>query len=404
MKNLHQKKYWPIATVILITGTISISVFAIIRNKENIIYLHSEQDFEKIRKNLAGHYVISSKSIDFSKDFLPIGTPDAPFTGVLDGNGYAIDNFWPSSIQEDETNLFGVFGCSSGTIKNLTIYPYPKINEERNDANVAETYFGFITGINRGNILNCQILFHQNAETKVTFSSKSALVFGCIAGNNFGNIEESKTTQSIQVFSDKSVSLGGIVGTASKESTINKCDSRCNLSAKNVDYSSCVGGISGAMESSSIKNALFKGEINNVSSNGASYSGGITAFGTSASHISLSETYSETITSSSSNFNFSGGVCGVTFSEDLLFENNLSKSEISQEGDNLFSGEIISLPPLKESETKNNYYLTKNKNVTNEMGTFISFSNLSLSLLGWDPNIWGIANSEIFLLPFEDKQ
>lgn len=47
-------------------------------------------------------------SIEQSNDGLPIGTPDIPFTGVFDGNGYAVVNAGDESLILDFESVFGV--------------------------------------------------------------------------------------------------------------------------------------------------------------------------------------------------------------------------------------------------------------------------------------------------------
>lgn len=79
----------------------------------------------------------------------PVGTPSAPFNGILDGNGKTISGLW---INRSNTSYVGLFGyCNEATIKNLTI----------KDAEInGKTYVGVISGYDynynkEGGVSNC---------------------------------------------------------------------------------------------------------------------------------------------------------------------------------------------------------------------------------------------------------
>jgi hypothetical protein len=81
---------------------------------------------DNIRSGLSGDYVLGA-DIDLSgyPNWVPIGTPSAPFTGTLDGTGYTISNLAINRPTEDYIGLFG--SCSFATLakapnlKNLAI-------------------------------------------------------------------------------------------------------------------------------------------------------------------------------------------------------------------------------------------------------------------------------------------
>lgn len=91
----------------------------------------------------AGNY-IQVADIDLSgKSFSPIGTPDAPFTGLYDGNGYTISGLNLASDQSFQ----GLFGVNCGEIRNLTL--------DETCSVAGSSYVGAVAGFNQGLIENC---------------------------------------------------------------------------------------------------------------------------------------------------------------------------------------------------------------------------------------------------------
>jgi uncharacterized repeat protein (TIGR02543 family) len=80
--------------------------------------ISTAEEFVKIKESLNGHYKLVA-DIDLSAiDWTPIGSDTTPFTGVLDGNGYKIKNLTITTIN---SNIAGLFGVSTGTIKNIIL-------------------------------------------------------------------------------------------------------------------------------------------------------------------------------------------------------------------------------------------------------------------------------------------
>jgi len=147
------------------------------------ISISSPEEFSKIGKDeaypLDGNYILSCDIDMKGIDYIPIGTIEEPFTGTLDGNGYAIKN-----IKINKKNIgtagdkkltgFGIFGCigsqvtrQKATVKNLVIYK-GDISYKGND-NVAA---GFVTAV----VKDCALI-----ENVAVISSDISL-----SGNNKG--------------------------------------------------------------------------------------------------------------------------------------------------------------------------------------------------------------------------
>lgn len=93
--------------------------------------------------DLSGNYILTADIDLTDKDFTPIGTNEAPFTGVFDGNGYTISGL----TLETSENYQGLFGVNEGVIRNVTL---------ADDCTVTGNgYVGGIAGKNNGVIFDC---------------------------------------------------------------------------------------------------------------------------------------------------------------------------------------------------------------------------------------------------------
>ena len=68
-------------------------------------FVQTAEDFKAIRNNLDGKYVLLNNIDLGGAEWTPFGTEQSPFTGVLDGNGYNINN-----VNINGNNYVGLFG------------------------------------------------------------------------------------------------------------------------------------------------------------------------------------------------------------------------------------------------------------------------------------------------------
>ena len=109
------------------------------------------EQFLKIRESLNGYYKLVA-DIDLSTiEWTPIGSEATPFTGVLDGNGYKIKNL---TITTTVSNITGLFGVSSGTIKNIILEDV-NINI---DSITADSKIAALVAYNKGTLENIRAL------------------------------------------------------------------------------------------------------------------------------------------------------------------------------------------------------------------------------------------------------
>ena len=226
--------------------------------------------------------VILANNIDLSGySWTSIGKDSSHcFSGVFNGNGYTISGLDITS----NSGISGLFGYVSGTIKNLNINVY-NVNIFYGDGDI---YLGAVAAYNTGYILDVDV--SGNLSAKNANSSTAIVHCGGVAGYNGGVVGRSNYSGNINVATNGSFIVGGIVG--KNETTIYSCYSNGNISASKTSSSSSyvfsiAGGIAGG-NSGTIKNCYstlnVSTSVSAASSN--SIAGGIVGEATSdASNI-----------------------------------------------------------------------------------------------------------------------
>jgi hypothetical protein len=113
----------------------------------------------------------ATKDWDNGAGFKPIGTEDAPFTGVFDGNEHVIRNLTINRPNGNNIGLFGVLGNGS-VIRNLGMDG----GEVTGDGPV-----GGLIGTNNGTVIQCYAAGTVTARTRV----------GGLVGYNYGTVTRS---------------------------------------------------------------------------------------------------------------------------------------------------------------------------------------------------------------------
>lgn len=229
-----------------------------------------------------GNYRLTA-DVNISADQTPIGSASAPFTGTFDGNGKTIT--WSGSTA-GAGGYIGIFGVSSGTVKNLNVagsltvtgsnldyisavvaYNEGAIDGVTNSATVdaSGSYnVGGITGFNdEGTVSDCV----NNGD--VTGTSKA----GGIVGENAGTITSCANNGDITNPGSGKNGAGGIAGrngnnnTAVETGIIINCYNTGDISVSNGRWG---GGITGFQNSlSSVTNCYNLGSITGYSNKNA---------------------------------------------------------------------------------------------------------------------------------------
>ena len=308
--------------VVTVTATTATNEFAGGSGTESDPYLiKTKYHLDNVRNHLDAHFKMIAdieftdadfaEGGDFYNDgqgFLPIGKDSyTPFTGVFDGNGYAIKNLY-TTISSDDNLYVGLFGCNGGIIKNLRLVNSYVSATSSGDA----TYVGGIAGYNyEGYIVDC-----YNLGTVISDDFA-----GGIVGYNEWEVSCCGNSGSVLSYNY----IGGIAGGNANSGSIAWCFNDGAVSSIYTEYTfSYAGGIIGANKGF-VSNCHNSGRITGESF--CSYAGGITGEEDSG-YITSCYNTGELSTEISEN-GFSGGIIGCKFGTNNLYDcyylNNVDK-------------------------------------------------------------------------------
>ena len=254
------------------------------------------EDLENLRELINGdrHDIFCTASFSLgndidlqNKEWTPIGVfVDRDFRGTFDGHGYSILNFKITTFQSN-ADVTGLFGTSTGVIKNLTV-----------------------SGFN------------------IDLRSDNYVTVGGIVGNSYGansSISNCHVTNGkVRVISKSPANIGGICGTA-QETDITKCSSSATVhgesTLKSGENASQIpdtrgGSIVGSIFNGSISHCTSDGDISMSSANYCLQAGGIVGAAISSDISSSDSSCRIKINSSYSSGDYqytcgyAGGICG----------------------------------------------------------------------------------------------
>ena len=154
-------------------------------------------------ETLSGNYKLAADINLRGDEFDGIGSPDAPFTGVFDGNGKTISNLTISKAGEDSVGLFRVI--LGGTVKNLTLKNVSVSGGSHVGAVVGQAQVALNTTQMSGSIAGLIGNVH------VTGSVSGAEQTGGTVGLN-GGAQDSKTDFSVANAVDRCTFEGTVTG------------------------------------------------------------------------------------------------------------------------------------------------------------------------------------------------
>ena len=206
--------------------------------------IKTAEDLAKIGENLSGKYILMG-DIDLSDiEWSPIGDEENPFTGVLNGNGYSIQNLTLNVDDGVETENVGFFGVTQdATISNI-IFENAVINtpEDYNKGSV-----GILAGTAKGtsfeNItVSGDITAHQKAGGLVGTVADFATMLDDgtyeLHNSSFKNI-----TSDVNI--NSSYYAGGIAGYIESTYTNDLVFENCHATGNIVVKEKCAGGLIG---------------------------------------------------------------------------------------------------------------------------------------------------------------
>lgn len=214
------------ATAVFESGTGDSSDPYIIKTAEQLAFLAKQVNGGETYQ---GKYFQLEADLDLSgREWAPIGigeretggsTVTKPFAGTFDGNNHKISGLTLTAGLDDQ----GLFGCSSGMIRNLGI-------ENGNISISSAERTGAICGYSTGTIENCW----NSAD--ITGSTEGGIYIGGICGYNTGTISGCLNTGDITANSF----IGGICGNTNRDTQISNCFNSGSITGKEQ-----IGGIAG---------------------------------------------------------------------------------------------------------------------------------------------------------------
>ena len=251
--------------------------------------IETKEHLNNVRNDLNAHYKLIADIVFTDADFAaggdfyndasgwaPIGNSEQnPFSGIFEGNNFSI-----TGIEVSPAHLYnsaGLFGYTTGTIKNLNLYDVGMVLSVH--AEYVFSRVGSITGtLINGNIDNC--IVSGLIESAVTFEGNAYAggIVGYALNASITSCTNKCTVRATYIYNRTISFAGGIVGAAT-DCTISNCKNTGEIIASGFNDNNYAGGICGNSNSTiisfSFNTANVHAETSSTSSNCNAYAGGI---------------------------------------------------------------------------------------------------------------------------------
>ncbi|MBO5815692.1 MAG: hypothetical protein J6R30_06215 [Bacteroidales bacterium] len=299
----------------------------VVEGETSYVSISSAEELVKVAEEIANgneeyQNIVLGGDIDLSKlvltrsevvsNWIPVGTPEKPFTGIFDGNGYTIKNLKLVETEAKEGKAYiGFFGyAEDATIKNVT-FENVYINIPCLDIDHSQGHIGAVAGSLEGTSTIENVTVKGDIQIYATQDANGASRVAVVAGgNSYGNV----TMKNVHVEANEGSSLiannntgalagqlqgkmyfencssnidvtvnkffaGGLVGIAAGDSEFVDCHTTGNVSVvagregrHNDEYR--VGGIAGGWADNTatpcvLTNCSYKGEISGTNADGS---------------------------------------------------------------------------------------------------------------------------------------
>jgi filamentous hemagglutinin family protein len=243
--------------------------------------------------SLTGDYALGEELDLKSVSWTPLGSSTSAFSGIFDGLGNTIKNLTINS----SSDYVGLFGYSSGTIRNLGL-----IDPTVSGANYVG---GLVAYNNYGTIRDCYVSVTDASAAAV---SATSYVGGLVGYNNYGTLTDCYSEVSVAAsITDNSSLAGGLIGR--NKGNVTNCYSTGSVTGK--DY--YVGGLLGYSSDATISNCYSTGAVSGSGPSGsesnADYYGGLVGY---LKNGIISNCYSTGAVTNDSRF--AGGLVGAVIS------------------------------------------------------------------------------------------
>jgi hypothetical protein len=248
MKSILRKSLFFLAAALLTAGCEQPAGVGVVPGTGTVIEIKNAADFAKIGRDggypLGGEYRIPAGNREIKlSGWRPIGTPDAPFTGKINGNGgsIAIEDFAEEALSGDYLGLFAVI--QNAEIQNLTVTVGSgwEITLSGDGNKYAAALAAYVNGGNLKNVAATGTL-------RVNKTGLRSLYAGGLAAYAAGcTVEDSVSALTITVTGERNVYAGGLAAYVTGSTQITNSSALGNLSVNSSDGSSAAytGGLVG---------------------------------------------------------------------------------------------------------------------------------------------------------------
>ncbi|MBR5104853.1 MAG: fimbrillin family protein [Alistipes sp.] len=178
-------------------------------------------------------------------NWTPIGSPDAPFTGVLDGNGHKISNLTlvEEEAKEGKAHIGFISYAKDATIKNV-VFENVDINIPCLDIDHSQGHIGAVVGTLEGTSTIEDVTVKGDIKVEATTTANGASrVAAVVGGNSYANV----TIKNVHVIANEGSyvkannNTGAIAGQLQGKTVYENCSSNIDVTVNKFFAGGIVG-------------------------------------------------------------------------------------------------------------------------------------------------------------------
>ena len=191
---------------------------------------------------------LATRNADIVSNWTPIGSPEAPFTGVLDGKGFAIKNLTLvyEEAKEGKAHIGFISYAKDATIKNV-VFENVYINIPCLDIDHAQGHIGAVVGTLEGTSTIEDVTVKGDIKVEATTTANGASrVAAVVGGNSYANV----TIKNVHVIANEGSyvkannNTGAIAGQLQGKTVYENCTSNIDVTV-NKFYAGGIVGLAG---------------------------------------------------------------------------------------------------------------------------------------------------------------
>ena len=220
----------------------------VVEDQTSYVSISSAEELVKVAEEIANgneeyQNIVLGGDIDLSQlvltrsevvsNWIPVGTPEKPFTGIFDGNGYTIKNLKLVEAEAKEGKAYiGFFGyAKDATIKNVT-FENVYINIPCLDIDHSQGHIGAVAGSLEGTSTIENVTVKGDIKVEATVTANGASRVAVVAGgNSYGNV----TMKNVHVIANEGSYLkannnvGALAGQLQGKNVFENCSSNIDV-------------------------------------------------------------------------------------------------------------------------------------------------------------------------------